>query len=218
MDDDPEDYSAIGNAITKRGHSQIFSTIKPIEKTDVEYGVVVDWIYAVKLGLGYDLTNLKRGAEINSAPDFEAEFEGRKIRIELTELVNEKILRRINIFHKYAENNWKPETGKTSPDDMPLAPGSSEHNRLRQWDRNTLLSKLVAIIKKKAKSYEDPAVIPMDFLVIYTGEHLTLHQVTDWLHDVGFELSPKLRRVHLMLPYQPEHPSYYPLYELQPNS
>lgn len=176
-----------------RGYADFFDW--QLDRDIEEWGVLSSLAESLKLDGRTLFSNLKRRGRPNDPPDCEArDNKGRRIAIEVTELVDGKTIQNYKAGHVY---EWA------------------------DWDKELFLSSLESLLYRKDSSYpklKDPPYEGGYFVVIFTDEPLLNHStVESYLAGYKFKKPKYLTKAFLLLSYDPSVKKC-PYYELYFNS
>lgn len=162
-----------------------------IEKQDMEYCVVNEWMKAASCVFGYSFDNLGLGGD---PPDFRVSMDGEKVSVELTQLVNEE--------HKKRNINGK----------------SPFHGRLfqdMQWTPERFLEELRSSLEKKNRKYCRSGR-KFDVLVIHTAETwLEPERVKNWIEALEPTDFAAFGSAYLLFDYRPSwSQEHWPVFRL----
>jgi hypothetical protein len=183
--------------LNARGHAGRGHTTHQTQQI-VEFSILGDWQTAVAESLGWEVSDLT----INPAdpPDAFATIEGRRVSIELTELVDGRLLSDLR------------HASRVSGIRMTSLQGDALMRS--QWTQERFRSALGQRIEAKQKRY-DKRNLTIGVLVIFTDEPwLSRLQVAEWLKDWPPPATPNLNAIHLLMGYEPGYSSGYPVFEL----
>jgi hypothetical protein len=185
------------NHLNARGHAGRGHTTHQTHQI-VELSILGDWQTAVAESLGWHVSDLKINP--SDPPDAFATIEGRRVSIELTELVDGRLLSGLR------------RASRASGIRMTSSEGDAFIRS--QWTQERFRHELRQRIEAKQKRYDKRDIV-IDVLVIFTDEPwLSRLQVAEWLKDWLPMATPNLKAVHLLMGYEPGYPAGYPVFEL----
>ncbi|KWA45805.1 hypothetical protein WL27_05345 [Burkholderia multivorans] len=183
-DDESEIVKQIRAARAKARYADFFgwSTDRDIE----EWGVVTTLAESLAANGQLFFFDLARRGRDNDPPDCEAvDANGRRVAIEVTELVDE---RAIQAYKRGAVYEWA------------------------EWTRDGFISSLAKRITEKGKRHAILKGAPYDggyVIVVFTDEPLLpIETVTTFLRDHAFARPAGMTRAFLLLSYDPRTESY----------
>jgi hypothetical protein len=181
-------------SMNKRG---IFARQTPEEKVIVETSTVEEWATAVKAEFGLHITNISPCQ--TDPPDCYANFEGRRISIELAELVDGNRLK---------ESVAAIDAGKEPPHYQ----GQAFLNT--QWSKDRFFDELSVLIDKKTVKYQRNKLV-FDVLIIHTDETwLSPQQVRSWLAETDIGPRSTFQSAYLLMTYDPGYVDHWPVFRL----
>ena len=153
---------------TRNGYSSWFAKGSAEDQTIVEISTTRDWAEAVLDKYGLQIQNIRSNPFRNGVPDCFASLNSDAIEIELTELVDEQLLTRIQSEEEA---------------DLRLSPFHGEGFDLAYWSKDRFLEELKKCIDKKELKYSARGIV-VDFLIVHTDMNWLLpHEVELWLAD-----------------------------------
>lgn len=181
------------------GYGGVFNHGTPEEKVIVEMATAGEWCnsIAAEFGLSVDLPEHNP----QDPPDCYVELEGRRVSVELVQLITQE--------HKWrATNDESPYEGQLFSD--------------MQWSSPRFAEALNKVIKNKGEKYQKREIW-IDVLVIHTDEKwLNSRQAREWLEDVEIQNHSAISSVFLLFNYEPgrdvEHWPVFRVYGQLPNS
>jgi len=195
--DDISEINRIASMMNKRGHAHLFARETAVDKHINEHIVFQEWCEAMLAEFGKKIELVQQG--FDSAPDFFAKCEGRKISVELTELVNSEILEQVARTRKAGER-------ATAVSMFDAA----------QWTKPLFEERIITLLDSKHKKYmrREPSLV-MDALVIYTDEDwLSPFNVSEWLNNIRIDPRSSFNSVYLVQTYFPGYAEHWPLFKL----
>ena len=190
----PSDYLSYWiELINKRGHSSVFATTNKTKKL-VELSIACEFSKSLQYEFSILLENITNCEA--DPPDCLAEVNGRRIKIELVELIDESA---IGIARK---------TGLTAHND-------AKQFLATQWNSDRLIEEVNKTIDAKDKKYKS-ADKKFEILVIYTAEPwLSPNDVKRWISEQKFEARISFENVFLLMEHDPNYcQSHWPLFKL----
>lgn len=181
------------DAFARRGHAVMFARPKQSDLATVEICTVSDFARSVRAEFGYEISEIE--SVKRDPPDCTAQFRGRQISIELTELVDQEMLRDLDQAQK---------KGKFISAD--------ERFRRTQWDAERLRRELDARLDgKQAKCARNATYV--DVLIVHSAENwLCQLDVEEWLGELEFEPRPNIRSAYLLLASGGSHGPHWPVF------
>lgn len=182
--------------INKRGHSSIFATTNKTKKL-VELSVAFEFSKSLQHEFSILLENITNNE--TDPPDCLAEVDGRKIQIELVELIDRNA---IEIAKK---------TGGTAHNDATQFSNT-------QWNSHRFIEEVNKVIDRKVKKYR-AADKKFEILLIYTAEPwLPANSVAAWLSHLTFEERDSFENVFLLMDYDPSYnQNNWPIFKIYGN-
>ena len=181
-------------AMNKRG---IFGRRTQQDKPIVDASTATDWATAVKSVFGLRVTNINSCE--TDPPDCYANFEGRRISIELAELVDGNRLK---------ESVAAIDAGKEPPHNQGQAFFDT------QWSKDRFFKQLSALIDKKNTKYERDKLV-FDVLIVHTDEPwLSARQVEYWLAETNIEPRGSFKNAYFLITYDPAYADHWPVFHL----
>ena len=177
----------------KRGHAGEFATANTSGVTEaVEQTVVSIFDDSMRLLYNVSLEDIKSNPK--DPPDCFATIKGRRVSIELVELVDGNALAAAK------------------------KPGGISHNipfEEMQWCSGRFFSKICTLIDKKDKKYQASEKV-FDCLLIYSGEPwLYPKDVQAWLRETNIAVRQSFRSVYFLMTYDPGYnQKHYPAFRL----
>jgi hypothetical protein len=196
---DPDDNDDLNHWVEvmnmANGYGAAFNYKGPQDKAIVEIGSCREWCNSVSTEFGVTVGDPEHNP--NDPPDCYVSVEGKRLGVELVQLVEPEHKRR-------ATNGETPYAGQLFID--------------MQWSKERLESRLNEVLTEKAKKYEKNGQC-VDVLLIHTDETwLTSIQVSTFLAGVEFMRYPNIGSVFLMLNYEPgRHARHWPVFWLYGN-
>ncbi len=173
-----ERWIRIGNK--GHGYAGVFNYENADDKRIMEKSTIEEWCAAIKVDFGVEMDPPQPNP--NDPPDFFVSIKGRRLNVELVQLVDEKHKRR-------AMKGETPFAGQLSLD--------------MRWSKEKLISKLHQILSKKGEKYKETG-LEIDVLVIHTAEPwLTSSEVHTWLEGTNIITHSSIRTVFLLFAYEP---------------
>lgn len=189
--------------MSRRGHAAEFATETIADQTTMELVTASYWINSMHATSDHRFTGLYANPQTNDVPDCFAVHQGQQISIELTELVDPKILARISHELK--------KTGQQI----------TSHDQLfydAQWDEQRFFQELIRCLTKKQKSYEGRDIV-VDYLIVHTAEPwLEPTRVGSWLENFKAPLLPNLREIFLLMNHRPGYAEHWPIFQIRRKS
>jgi hypothetical protein len=179
--------------INRRGHSSIFATTNKTKKL-VELSIAREFSKSLKYEFSIILENVTNCE--TDPPDCLAEVDGRKMQIELVELIDQSA---IHIARK---------KGLTAHND-------SKQFLATQWSSDRLIEEVNRVIDAKDKKYK-LADKKIEILLIYTAEAwLSPNDAKRWIFEQTFEALDSFESVFLLMEYDPSYSqTHWPLFQL----
>ncbi|MEO9969300.1 MAG: hypothetical protein ABJG15_05645 [Hyphomonadaceae bacterium] len=196
-DDELESVQRAVRLINSRGHAGAFAKKTREDQISLEKLVAIEWTKSAQVAFGLNVSSLEHN--LVDPPDCFAEIDGRKIAIELTELVNSNLLDDIETYNR--ENGLRV----TSADRF-------YHHA--QWNLELFKTRLDERIDKKQESYEKRGIF-VDVLVVHSDEPwLSPYHVETWISSLNFKARPNLFSVHFIQSYFPGYSKHWPIFRL----
>lgn len=172
------------------GYAGVFNYDTAEDKRIVERGVLDEWRRAAETSLDVRVKNVVQNP--NDPPDFYLTIAGKKLAVELVQLVEREHKQR-------AMKGETPYAGQLFSD--------------MQWTEQRFLGKLTDIVQRKNEKYKRKD-LQIDILIIHTSEPwLTAKNAGLWLKNARFEDRTHIRAACLMLDYEPsETADHWPVF------
>ena len=174
----------------RRGYADFF--LWPIDRDLEEWGIANSLKESLEATENSFFSELRRRGRGNDPPDLEAvNFQGERIAIEVTELVDESAIKNYKETNEY---DWA------------------------EWDKLKFLNGLQYAIKTKDEKFPKLQGSPYPggyYLIIHTDEpELVSNKVDDYLQESHIEPPDYLSKVYLLMSYDPAV-SYCPVREIK---
>jgi hypothetical protein len=163
-----------------QGYAGVFNYENVNDKRIVELSTVQEWCESIEAEYGVVLGVPQ--PNLNDPPDFFVSLEGRRLNVELVQMVGQE-------HKKRAVKGESPYSGQLFLD--------------VQWSKERLIAKLSELIIDKGKKYRKLG-LEIDVLVIHTAElWLNSRDALSWLSDVCIEGHENIHAVFLIFEYEP---------------
>jgi hypothetical protein len=188
------------NLINKRGHAGAAARSNK-DKEIIELNYADEWANSMEIEFEVCITDLI--SNVADPPDCLGRVDDQLIGIELMELVQEKILIKI-------AKAWKKHNVRLTSDSPQIFNDAL-------WSRDKFQRLLAKGISAKQDKYEKSKNnFVADYLVIYSEEpYLMRNDVTEWLKTFTLPNSENLKKIYLLLSYDPSQNAHYPIFELK---
>lgn len=192
--DSDDEFARIVDAMNKRGNAAMFAGGNK-DKQHIERQAAEEWASSMAETFGLEITNVR--SSDNDPPDCYATLAGKTISIEMTELVDGDLLRKID----HARQAGHTANSSTFFNDV-------------QWTPSRLWTAIEKGVDDKDRKYAARG-LKFDFLVMYTDE--------DWLSPQLVEATLKQRTMaprgafsaaYLLRTHFPGYSEHWPVFEL----
>lgn len=161
------------------GYSGIFNHQTSADKVIVELCTAREWCKSMAAEFGVTIGEPEYNS--NEPPDCYVCVDGRKLGVELRQLVEEA--------HKERAKDESPYAGQLFLD--------------MQWSKDRLISKLTEAIQAKGNRYRGGGKF-IDVLLLHTDEPwLNSSQAHEWLNHVQIQAHPNIASAFLLFSYEP---------------
>jgi hypothetical protein len=182
--------------MNKRGHAHEFACT-PDDRRLMEKTAAIEFANALRSKDAVDISDVTTSDV--EPPDCFAQCNGRRVSIELTELVNSEILKKISVARRKQERAIST---------------SRELFNEAQWTSQVLKSKIDERLNCKHNNYVRRGIL-IDVLVIHTAERwLVPSQVAEWLSAVEFAPRSSFKTAYLLMSYFPGYADHWPVFTL----
>lgn len=173
--------------MNSRGHSSLFAKETEEDQAVIERATAEEWCAAVRDKYGLEVKHVVSNQDFKGVPDCFAYADGRKISIELTELVDGEFLDEIKASRRAGYN---------------FSPFAESGFSRSQWDARRFSTHLERRIADKAK-YARRGIL-VDVLIIHTDEPwLYPGDVEAWLPQSGLKPVECIASAYLLMTHVP---------------
>jgi len=199
-DNDLEGAKAKADVMNERGgHASVFARKTPEDLQIVERAAACEFSESVQAKYGLQIDNIESNPEKNGVPDCFANHEGRRIGIELTELVDGSLLDDIR---------------NTSIDEPAINAYSGEGFVRAQWDEARFSKDLSERICCKVRKYQKNGHA-VDILIVHTAEPwLKPERVEKWVSLSNLKPTVQIRSAYLLMDYVPGYSENWPVFRI----
>ncbi len=195
MTQEDHELRRVIDMMNRRGHSHEFAVETALDRKAMERLTAVEWATSSRSKFGLSVTNIR--SSDHDPPDCIGLLAGNEISIELTELVNPKILRAIDAARKNGQR----------------ITASDELFDAAQWTPDLLQSGIQDRITDKDARYDGR--ICVDVLIIHTAETwLSPFDVEKWLPTFSFGVPHNIGSSFLLMRYHPGYSETWPVFSL----
>lgn len=179
--------------INRRGHSSIFATTNKTKKL-VELSVAFEFSKSLQHEFSILLENITNNE--TDPPDCLAEVNGRKVQIELVELIDRNAI------------EIAKQTGKTAHND-------AKQFSKTQWNSDRFIEEVNKVMDRKEEKYKATGK-KFEILLMYTAEPwLSPNDAKHWISQQAFEARTSFESAFLLMDYDPSYSqNHWPLFKI----
>ncbi|WP_170459759.1 hypothetical protein [Ruegeria arenilitoris] len=179
--DDSEELCRWARIMNKsHGYGGVFNHETTEDKAIVEVSTANEWRRAVASEFGLAVGEPEQNP--HDPPDCFVQFSGRRLSVELVQLINPN--------HKRRASNGESPYMQPLFEDM-------------QWTKCRLISELNELIRNKGEKYQQPG-IQIDVLLIHTAETwLRFDTAKEWLDTISIRPHRNIANAFLLFEYEP---------------
>ena len=189
---DPNDFSRCVEIMNMaQGYGSEFNYKTAQDKAIIEEMTCCEWCRSIKGEFSLAMGEPKHNP--NDPPDCYVTFEGKRLGVELVQLVEPE--------HKQRAVKGESPYGGQLFEDM-------------QWMKERFISRLNQLSQSKGEKYRKRGQ-RIDVLVVHTAEpYLTISQARDWLTDAILDQHPFISSAFLLFGYAPGGTQHWPVFWL----
>jgi hypothetical protein len=188
-EDEENSLEEIANILNRRGHAHMFARGGPITKGMVEIGVAEEWATSMRGEFGVGISGIRQSP--SDPPDCYVTISAKTISVEITELVNDDVLKQIS-------------QGKTD----------SSLFQQQQWNLESFSEAINKRLNEKPKNYQKNN-IAIDVIIIHIDEnYLSPFDISLWLAELQFAPRDSILNAYLLRTYTPNFRDWWPIFKL----